>query len=59
MPPTFAPAASSRFCTSRHARRTLAPQSIRTGTRLPFVPDTNGSGKEPTTAGMRIAEPQS
>ncbi len=58
-PPTCAPASSSRFCTSRHARWEPAPQSIRTGSFLPFEEDTNGAGKEPTTAGTRIAAPQS
>ena len=49
----------SRVRTSLQARCASAAHSIRTGTRLPCGPDTNGSGYEPTTAGMRIAAPQS
>ena len=59
VPPTFAPASSSRLPTSWHSRTESSAQSMRIGIFLPCAAEVNGSGNEPTTAGMRIAAPQS
>ena len=53
------PAFFSRVATSSHGRFAPAAQSSRTGSRLPPWPDRNGSGKDPTTAGIRTAAPRS
>jgi len=45
--------------TSSHAAAIGFAHSIRTGSRFPPLPCRNGSGNEPTTAGTRIAAPQS
>ena len=45
--------------TSRQSRSASSAQSIRIGSFLPCAAVTNGSGNEPTTAGIRIAAPQS
>ena len=55
----FSPAATRRSATSSHWRCDGVAQSTRTGSFSPFAPDRNGSGNDPTTAGMRIAAPQS
>ena len=41
--------------TSSHERSASPAQTSRTGKRLPSSPVANGSGNEPTTAGMRWA----
>jgi hypothetical protein len=45
--------------TSRQSFTASSAQSIRIGIFLPRAADVNGSGNEPTTAGIRIASPQS
>ena len=45
----------SRVVTSSHERSASPAQTSLTGKRLPSRPVANGSGKEPTTAGIRCA----
>ena len=49
------PASPSRVTTSSHERSSEPRQTSLIGSFLPAWPERNGSGKEPTTAGTRIA----
>ena len=57
--PAGTPSAMSFFATTSQAPARGSSHSTRTGRRLPSLPCRNGSGKEPTTAGMSGVTPQS
>jgi hypothetical protein len=53
------PASCNRRSTRSHASSAPEAQLKRTGSRRPSMRASKGAGKEPTTAGTRIAAPQS